>query len=85
MSQAWEQWGGNLVEISPGREPRPKPKLVALFRGIAGYMVSWGFQKILLPVLTCSYFYTDCSIGTHTKLCRDAGQTHSVLQNVFCG
>lgn len=48
MSQAWEQWGGNLVEISPGREPRPKPKLVALFRGIAGYMIA-----LLEPTQSC--------------------------------
>ena len=40
MARAWEQWGGPLVEVAPGREPRPKPKLVALFRGIAAYMVS---------------------------------------------
>jgi len=40
MAHAWELWGGPLVEVAPGREPRPKPKLVALFRGIAAYMVS---------------------------------------------
>jgi len=39
LHQAYDQWGGKLVEISQGREPRPKPKLIALFRGIAAYMV----------------------------------------------
>jgi hypothetical protein len=46
MAQAWELWGGALVEIAAGREPRPKPRLVSLFRGIAGYMV--GFSAPLL-------------------------------------
>lgn len=48
MAHAWEQWGGPLVEVAPGREPRPKPKLVALFRGIAAYMIA-----LLEPTHSC--------------------------------
>lgn len=48
MAHAWEQWGGQLVEVAPGREPRPKPKLVSLFKGIAGYMIA-----LLEPTNSC--------------------------------
>ncbi|KAF8252213.1 hypothetical protein K440DRAFT_391523 [Wilcoxina mikolae CBS 423.85] len=48
LHQAFEQWGGKLVEISQGREPRPKPKLIALFRGIAAYMIA-----LLEPTHSC--------------------------------
>ncbi|KAI5799906.1 hypothetical protein EDC01DRAFT_524299 [Geopyxis carbonaria] len=34
-----QPWDGLLVSAPPGHEPKPKPKLKALFRGIAQYMI----------------------------------------------
>jgi hypothetical protein len=76
LNNAWEHWGGQLVEVAPGREPRPKAKLVALFRGIAAYMVSsiaFGFEGRRTNQMT------DHLVGARWQLCSHAEQAHSVL------